>query len=313
VSGVSGIDLNLLTALGALLQERNLTRAGAKLSLSQPTMSGALARLRRHFDDDLLVREGREYALTPVAQRLLPDVQDALSQVERTFGTVAAEFDPATSRRQFSIGIPAQSILMLSGLLKRVHQAAPHTRLDLRPITAEGIDAERGLLQYDLLIAPQGFLAYGQPEVVYRDRFVLVADPGNPRLRDGRLSLADLAALPRAVTRRLAADADAVAAALALRGVSGNVVLTTTGWLPLAFMVAGTDLVAAIPERLARELSEAAGVTVIEPPFGTIELVEVAWWHPLHATDPALTWLRGLLRQVNAEPPETAGRRSERH
>jgi DNA-binding transcriptional LysR family regulator len=325
VGSVSEIDLNLLSTLGALLEERNLTRAGARLRLSQPTMSGALARLRRHFDDDLLVRSGREYALTPVAQRLLPAVQDALHQVERTFGTGLAGtglagFDPATSRRQFVIGLSGQSILVLSGLVRLVHQAAPHAQLDLRPITAAAGGGERGLLACDLLIAPPGFLPDGQqkPEVIYRDRFVYVADPGNPRLRDGRLSLADLAALPHAVARRLPvgpdagagagadtgtgtrADADGVMSTLASHGVRPTVVLTTTGWLPLPFAVAGTDLVAAVPERLARIACAASGVAVVEPPFGTVELTEVGWWHPMHATDPALTWLRGLLSSSTA-------------
>jgi DNA-binding transcriptional LysR family regulator len=83
-------------------------------------------------------------------------------------------------------------------------------------------------------------------------------------------------------------------------GIRPNVALTTVGWLPLPFLVAGTDLVAAIPERLARRVSSAAGVTVIDPPFETIELVEAAWWHPLHNTDPGLTWLRRIVREVAA-------------
>ena len=84
MGNVSSVDLNLLVALAALLEERNLTRAGEKTNMSQPAMSGALARLRRHFDDELLVRDGREYRLTPLAARLLPEVHDALRQVERT-------------------------------------------------------------------------------------------------------------------------------------------------------------------------------------------------------------------------------------
>lgn len=72
--------------------------------------------------------------------------------------------------------------------------------------------------------------------------------------------------------------------------------VTTGGWLPLPFLVAGSDLVAAVPESLARRVSGAAGVTVTEPPFGTVELTEAAWWHPQHAADPALTWLRGIIR-----------------
>ena len=68
----------------------------------------------------------------------------------------------------------------------------------------------------------------------------------------------------------------------------------------MPFLVAGTDLVAAVPERLARRVTSAAGVTVTDPPFGTIEFVEAAWWHPMHSTDPALTWLRAVVREVAA-------------
>ena len=71
----------------------------------------------------------------------------------------------------------------------------------------------------------------------------------------------------------------------------------------MPFLIAGTDLVATIPERLARRVSGAAGVTLVEPPFGIIELVEAAWWHPLHATDLALTWLRGIVAEVTASLP----------
>ena len=117
--------------------------------------------------------------------------------------------------------------------------------------------------------------------MILRDRFVYVADPANPRLRDGRLTAEDLAALPHATARFPDPGSDPATIALLRRGISPNVALTTAGWLPLPFLVAGTDLVAAVPERLARRVSGAAGVT-IDPPFGTIELVEAAWWHPLH-------------------------------
>jgi DNA-binding transcriptional LysR family regulator len=291
VSSAAGIDLNLLAVLGALLEHRNVTRAGERLSLSQPTMSGALARLRQHFGDELLVRSGREYQLTPMASGLLPAVREALGQVERTLGV--AEFDPAASRRRFSIAISAQSILALSGVLRRVHELAPGVQLDTWPITTTLLETDHSLLGYDVLIGPAGFRADGDPEVLLRDRIVYVADPANPRLLDGRLTAEDLAALPHAAARL--AQAGLVTAALSRLGITPRVVATTGGWLPLPFLVAGTDLVAAVPQRLARRVSGAAGVTLIEPPFGTVELVEVAWWHPMHATDPALTWLRHII------------------
>jgi DNA-binding transcriptional LysR family regulator len=292
VTSAAGIDLNLLAVLGALLEHRNVTRAGERLRLSQPTMSGALARLRQHFGDDLLVRSGREYQLTPLASGLLPAVREALGQVERTL-SVPAEFDPATSGRRFSIAISAQSILALSGLLARVHELAPGVRLDTWPITTTLLETDHSLLGYDVLIGPEGFRADGDPEVLLRDRVVYVADPANPWLRDGRLAVEDLAALPHAAARL--PQAALVTAALARLGVTPRVVATSGGWLPLPFLVAGTDLVAAVPERLASRVSAAAGVTLVEPPFGVVELVEAAWWHPMHATDPALTWLRGII------------------
>jgi DNA-binding transcriptional LysR family regulator len=292
VTSAAGIDLNLLAVLGALLEHRNVTRAGERLSLSQPTMSGALARLRQHFGDELLVRSGREYQLTPMASALLPVVREALGQVERTL-SLPAEFDPATSRRRFTIAISAQSILALSGVLRRVHEQAPGVQLDMWPITTTLLETGQNLLGYDVLFGPEGFRPDGDPEVILRDRIVYVADPANPWLRDGRLTAEDLAALPHAVARL--PQAALATAALDRIGATPHVVATTGGWLPLPFLVAGTDLVAAVPERLARRVSGAAGVALVEPPFGTVELVEAAWWHPMHATDPALSWFRGII------------------
>jgi DNA-binding transcriptional LysR family regulator len=274
-------------------------------------MSGALARLRQHFGDELLVRSGREYVLTPVASRLLPTVREALRQVERTL-SIPPEFDPATSTRRFSLGVCGQSILTLSGLPGRVLKAAPRVSIQTRPVTAPLLASDRALLGHDLLIGPAealgapgapgapGAQAGGEHEVIARDRLVYLADPANSRLRDGRLTTSDLAALPHAAARISDTDPDAATAALQRLGITPNVVLTTTGWLPLPFLLTGTDLVAAVPERLARRVASAAGVTVIDPPFGTIELTETAWWHPMRATDPALTWLRTILRQTAA-------------
>jgi DNA-binding transcriptional LysR family regulator len=311
MAGVSGIDLNLLAVLSALLEERNVTRAGARLSLSQPTISGALARLRQHFGDELLVRSGREYQLTPTARRLLPVVREALEQVERTL-RVPPEFDPATSERRFSIAISGQSLVSLSGLMKRVREQAPRAQLDTWPITTALTEIGRpGWPGYDVLVAPAGFWPDGQPEVITRDRLVYVADPANPRLRDGTLTADDLRALPHAAARLPHPGADPATAALARLGVIPNVVVTTGGWLTLAFLIAGTDLVAAIPQRLARRVCAAAGVTAVtitDPQLATIELVETAWWHPMRATDPALTWLRTILREIGADD-EVTGKR----
>jgi DNA-binding transcriptional LysR family regulator len=301
MGNVSSVDFNLLVALSALLEERNLTRAGEKTNLSQPAMSSALARLRRHFDDELLTRDGRRYELTPLAEKLLPDVRDALRQVERTL-EVRTEFDPATSTRTFSLVMSDYAVTVLvDPLLRRARELAPGVGLTVNPIPGDMEENDRSLLQHDLMVAPRGFTFPGESEEIFRDRYVCLIDAGNSLLADGALSLASFGALPQAVAtfgqREMLNQAEQALTAL---GVPRRVQVTTEGWLPLPFVVAGTDLVAVVPERLARRVAGTAGVVVVEPPFGRIDLIEAAWWHPTRSGDQALRWLRSIVAGVAA-------------
>ncbi len=300
---LGGMDLNLLLILQALLEEGNVTRAGVRLGMPQPAVSNALARLRRHYKDELLLRAGNGYDLTPLARSLLPSVQASTRLIGQAFFPGQAGQAPVGDR-MFTICLTDYSMTVLGEpLLRRVHDLAPDASIQLRLATRELADSDRGPLGYDLLIGPPSLQPAGQPEVIMRDRLVYVADPANSRLRAGRLTAEDLAALPHATARFPDAGSDPAAMALLRRGIARNVVLTTGGWLPLPFLVAGTDLVAAVPERLAHRVSSAVGVTIVEPPFGMTELVEAAWWHPLHAADPALTWLRGIVAEIAASLP----------
>jgi DNA-binding transcriptional LysR family regulator len=295
---LGGVDLNLLVILQALLEEGNLTRAGMRVGIPQPAMSTALARLRRHYKDELLLRTGNEYVLTPLARSLLSSVQESILLINHAFSPEETH-PPPMSGHKFTISLSDYSLVMLSELLlTRVRELAPEVILELQPVSVDMPEGSRGLLQQDLLIAPEGFWPGGRPEIICRDRFVCVVDPDNPRLRDGRLSLADLAAMPHAVARLPRAELDPVQAELDRLGITRDIAVTTASWLPLPFVVAGTDMVATVPERLARRMSQAAGVTVTTTPFGEIELAEAVWWHPARATDPALAWLRYVLREI---------------
>ena len=300
---LGGIDLNLLVILQALLEEGNVTRAGVRLGMPQPAVSNALARLRRHYRDELLVRAGNGYHLTPLARSLLPSVQETTRHIGQTFFSVQAG-QPPVGDRMFTVCLSDYSMTVLGEpLVRRVLDLAPDANVQLQLASSELVDGDRGLLGYDLLIGPPRLQSAGQPEVIVRDRLVYLADPANPRLREGRLTAEDLAALPHAAARFSGPGSDPATMALLGRGITPDVVLTTAGWLPLPFLIAGTDLVAAVPERLARRTGAAAGVTIVDPPFGVVELVEAAWWHPLHATDPALTWLRGVVAEIAASLP----------
>ncbi len=293
---VSGIDLNLLVTLAAVLDEQNLTKAGERIHISQPAMSAALGRLRRHFGDELLVRDGRFFRLTPLAEQLLPDVRAALRQVERTL-EVRPEFDAGTSTRTFSLAMSDYATAVLGRpLASAVAEVAPSVKLELNPIPGDALESDRVLLQYDLLIAPMSSRFPGRCEEVFRDRFVCIVAPGNPRLADGRLSIADLDELPHAAPRFGSQHVpNSARQVLDTLRVPRRIHVTTVGWLPVPFVVAGTDLVAVVPERVASMLAAKAGVAVCEPPFGKVAMVEGAWWHPTRTGNPALRWLRQML------------------
>src|SRR3712207_5271392 len=127
------LDLNLLVSLDALLQERSVTRAAAQMGLSQPALSASLARLRRHFGDELLTRVGNESRLTPLAVQLRDLVRIALSGVERVFAA-QTEFDPASSTREFSVLVSDYVVAVLGDTIAALlAEEAPHTRLRLTP------------------------------------------------------------------------------------------------------------------------------------------------------------------------------------
>src|SRR4051794_22115942 len=153
------LDLNLLVSLDALLQQRSVTRAAAQMGLSQPALSASLARLRRHFGDELLTRVGNDYRLTPLALQLKERARIALSGVERVF-TAQPEFDPASERREFSVLASDYMVAVLgdtvAGLLA---EEAPHSRLRFLANTPERVDrAEQVLTSTDLLVIPHGFV-----------------------------------------------------------------------------------------------------------------------------------------------------------
>jgi DNA-binding transcriptional LysR family regulator len=291
MAGVADIDLNLLIALGALLEDRNLTRAGARIGMSQPAMSAALARLRRHFGDELLEREGRGYRLTVFGEQLLPTVRDALRQIETTMQR-SPRFDPADSDREFSVAASDYTVSILADpLLRQVKTVAPRIRLQLQPIPDDMASSGQGLARHDVVIGPADYGFPGRSRELFRDRFVCVMDPANPRLRGDALSLADLAELPHVVPAFGPGRRTPVDRVLDKLGVTPAVQVTVAGWLTVPFVVAGTGLVAITPERLARLAARSVPLAITSPPFGLVELVETAFWHPSRAEDPAVRWL----------------------
>ena len=130
---LASVDLNLLVAFDALMDERSVTRAASRLSLSQPGMSNTLARLRKLFGDPLLVREGMALVPTPRAEALREPVREALGLIQQALAGRPG-FDPARDRATFTVSCSDYSLLMLIGpLVRQLAAAAPGLTIQVLP------------------------------------------------------------------------------------------------------------------------------------------------------------------------------------
>jgi DNA-binding transcriptional LysR family regulator len=305
---LASLDLNLVVALRALLEERNVTKAGRRIGLSQPAMSAALARLRRHFDDDLLSRTGGHYELTALGLALLDRTATACDLLERVF-TSQAGFDPAREEHEFTLIASDYAVAVFGVELARtIHAEAPGIRLRFKQAPTEAIEDTTTLLStVDGLLMPHGIIR-GFPAVdLYRDSWVYIVADDNPEVGE-QLTLDDLARLPW-VTYQRTYDAPA-ARQIGLLGIEPRVEISVDSFQLMPLLVAGTHRVALIQERLAERLSGFVPIRVMEPPYNAVPLHEALWWHPVHTHDAAHIWLRETAARVgeavNADRPATS-------
>jgi DNA-binding transcriptional LysR family regulator len=296
---LSGLDLNLVLSLRALLEERNVTRAGQRVGLSQPAMSAALARLRRHFDDDLISRAGKQYELTALGRALLDRTATACDLLERVF-TSRADFAPGSEEHEFTL-LTSDYALSVFGaeLAQRVHAEAPGVRLRFQRTPGDVTeDTETLLSTADGLLMPHGVIS-GFPAVeLFADRWVFLVAETNDEVGD-QLTMDDLARLPWVAYQRTY-DAPA-ARQLSMLGIEPQVEVSVDSFQALPFLVAGTRRIALVQQRLAELLSGVAAVRRMEAPYGAVPLQEALWWHPVHTHDAAHIWLRETAARVGAE------------
>ena len=287
---LASLDMNLVVALRMLLEERNVTRAGRRMGLSQPAMSATLARLRRHFGDELLIRVGGGFELTPLAASLVDRTNAAYDLLERLF-TAQAVFDPATETREYTLLVTDYSVTVFGEALSRaLHHEAPGVRLTFVPSTGTLTEDTANLLMaVDGLVLPHGIID-GFPAVeLFQDRWVCIVSADNDQVGPA-LTIGDLERLPWAVYQR---PYDAPAARqLSMIGVTPRVEVSVPAFGTLPFVVEGTSRVALIQERLVRRLAPTAAIRVLPCPFAAVPVQEALWWHPVHTQDAGHLWLR---------------------
>ncbi|GAA2857360.1 LysR family transcriptional regulator [Streptosporangium fragile] len=296
---LASLDLNLLVALRALLEERNVTKAGLRVGLSQPAMSAALARLRHHFSDELLVRQGNRYELTPLGTALRAPAANASAMLERLFAS-RADFQPATERHEFTLLSSDYGIAVFGVRLARVlHGEAPGVRLHFRHVTPEIVEnADAALSGVDGMLMPHGVISDLPSVELYRDEWVCIVADDHPEVGE-RITMDDLARLPWVIYQR-PFDAP-VTRQLTMLGLDPHVEVSVQSFQLLPSLVAGTRRVALIQRRLADLLRDVAPVRALPCPFEAVTLREDMWWHPVHTHDAAHAWLRETAVRVAGE------------
>ncbi|MCX7893234.1 MAG: LysR family transcriptional regulator [Burkholderiales bacterium] len=294
---IRAVDLNLLVALDALLAERNVSRAARRLGLSQSALSAQLAKLRELFGDPLLLRTPRGMLPTAKAGELAAPLRQVLFEIGRLVQPSEA-FDPARAAVTFAIAATDYvEYAMLPRIVDHLAVNAPAARLAVRPpdFTAIARQLESG--EVDLALLGRHNLANAPPDVrsrpLYTERFVAVVRREHPRV-GARLTLDLFCELDHVlVSLSGGAFAGFTDQALAAQGRSRRVRLSVPHFLLVPEIIARSDMIAVLPERLARGYAERLRILATPIEIGEITIVEA--WHERVHRDPAQAWLRQVL------------------
>jgi DNA-binding transcriptional LysR family regulator len=289
-------DLNLLVVFTVLAEERNVTRAAARLLISQPAVSRALQRLRDMFHDDLLIRSSSGYEPTPKGQRLLHELETSLPRLDRLLS--GSDFDPATEETVFRIAATDHTCHVLCPrLCGTVLTPGVKVSFDFLPLHDGQFEAmEKGRLDL-VLVADDGYApAHFAKEVIFEVDFVCVV------ARESRFS--------RAVTLKqyLAADHIGISILggiqtipekrLAAIGAKRRCPLRVPYHTAAMRSLIGTNLIATVPRRMAEAEASNPAIKILKAPavLGTFKYLMA--WHPRMNTDAAHTWLRSTIREA---------------
>ena len=298
---LSRVDLNLLVALDALLTERSVTRAAARVGLRQSAMSHNLARLRALFGDELLIRGADGMQPTPRALALIDPVRIALAQIT-TLVSRHETFDARTAERSFRIGLTdSAEVLIGPALLAHLCEAAPGIRLRLSPTDRlfEELDADQLDLGVGYGPLPEG-QAHHKRRVLSTDSFICMFNAERVGVSPP-ISLEDYVRLPHVLTTLRRGERGIVDDALAKLGLTRTIAVTTPRFVAVPFLVAGAPVVTTMHEKLARYFAGALGLSLSPAPLELPKVTAALVWHASYDHDPAHLWLRQVVARIAAE------------
>lgn len=297
---IKDLDLNLLRTLDALLRDTNVSKAAARLGLTQPAVSNQLKRARAVFDDELLVRAPRGMTATPRALALKAPLAHMLEDIERMVRQLGV-FDAAVSERDFCISCTDSLQSMLATSLVPLLRAAPKVRIALHSADASVLEQRMAQGDIDIglvnLARAPGAL---RSRILFHDRFVVIARKGHPQLR-GRVSLDQLCALDHILVSPggggFSAQTDEV---LAHIGRSRRVRLSVQNFNVVPEMVKHSDCISVFPERSGRSHKDT--LQILKPPIELPGFTIAMVWHERTHRDAGAVWLRDRLMALLAKP-----------
>lgn len=290
------IDLNLLIVFATLMEERSVTKAGERLNLSQPATSGALNRLRELFRDPLFIRTGRAFEPTARALEIMERIGPALVAVQGALAP-SIPFDPATDARHFRIGCSDDAAIpLLPALAAEIRREAPACTLTVRQ--ADYRSAPELLASGDVSLVV-GYVEDDLPANAKRrrlveGRFVVLRADASPE----PIGLDEYCARPHALVTYRGDLAGVVDEELARLGRARRVVLGLTGFALLPLVLAGTDMLATVPDMVAETLAAHGGLRIDPTPFQAPAHTVLLSWRGATDADPAERWLRATIVEV---------------
>jgi DNA-binding transcriptional LysR family regulator len=310
------LDLNLLRVFDALIEERSVTRAAARLHITPSAVSHALARLRDLFEDQLFVRGPRGMQATPRAAEIGPRLRDGLHQLEMALTPRA--FDPQASDRVFTIACSGYiCAVLLPELMRRMRARAPNTKLVVRSLEAGVVTAlEAG--QVDLLVGGFGHIPDRfSSELLFHDTPVWLLgrdylDPKTEISPDRVARLPKLSALSsdnanllegvvveNGLERRVSLDEHSGVVGVPMGDRDGGPILASIPYSSVApLIVKHSDMAALLPRRLADLFVQSFDLDIAEPDTDLSGLEIHALWHREHGNHAAIAWFRALLGEV---------------
>jgi DNA-binding transcriptional LysR family regulator len=295
------IDLNLLVIFNQLLAEKKVSKVAENLGLGQPAVSNALARMRKLFGDELFLRSSQGMQPTPLAEQLAESIGKALEMIH---GAVNARttFDPASSKRKFTIGMTdIGEIYFLPELMKKIQAIAPTVSISTVRNTATHLkdDMEAGHVDLAIGLLPQLKAGFFQQRL-FNQQYVCIFRKGHPSNKRS-FSAADFFTADHVAIVSEGTGHGKVDSILDNGSPRRRVGLTVPHFMAVGHILQATDMVATVPERLAEKIASPFNLKYVSHPVKLPKIAINLFWHAKYHKDPASQWLRSLIFAMHSD------------